>query len=103
MSSKGRVSRQPSILAMRWRRRLTQSFLQWSLSRYSKTLEREQARLLLLQLTVDGQLLRLKELELRKSQTSLRLLELEESYRFRVQRELPLPPEKDPMDELLGL
>lgn len=79
------------------------SWTSWSLTRVRKAETRARARHLLLQLEMDHQLLRQKELEQRRLQLQHRQTELAESRSFRTAQLLPPPSSpKQEMDRLLG-
>lgn len=90
------------VLAATQRSRL--SWTSWSLTRALRAEKRAQARLLLLQLEMDHQLLRQKELEQRRLQLLHRQAEMAEARSFRTSPLLPAPPsQRQEMDRLLGL
>ena len=83
------------------------SWTRWRLTWTRRRLERAQERLTLLQLEMDHQLLRLKELEQKGFSLEHRLAEMEESHRYRVRGVLANPTaeleETPDLDRLLGL
>ena len=73
------------------------------MKRTRRRLNREQSRLLLMQLLLDEQLLLVKELAEREQSLTWQMREAQESLEWRVKGELPPPENPDPLDQLLGL
>ena len=96
----------PSVLRLRWTRRLRLSWLRWRRTSLARRLAKEAIRTQLLLQLLDSRLLEVKELELRLELTDSTLAELAESRAFRETGQLALTsgPEPTPdLDQLLGL
>lgn len=105
MSKTSSRGRRPSITGLTWARRLRVSWTRWSLTRTVRRLRLEEHRLRLMQESVDSQHLRIKGLETRRWLLETQQQELLEIHNFRVRKhlpELPPPPEKEILDQLLG-
>lgn len=91
------------IFWMRLIRRFRQYSRRLALKLTRRRLNREQSRLLLMQLLLDEQLLLVKELAEREQSLTWQMREAQESLEWRVKGELPPPENPDPLDQLLGL
>lgn len=107
MSIRTKKVRRPSIFSLERTLRSRLSWTRWRQKRVRLRLEREAKRLRLMQLQLDSQLLLLQELELTEQQLRWAEQELLESSQFRLQGQLPPPPQNpqppSEMDKLLGL
>lgn len=93
---KTRVSR----LRVRETPRLVLSWTSWRLSRLARKRAKQETHLRMLQLELDWQLLRSKELEQQETQLLHRLQELREAKAFRLQETPQL--QETPLQQLLG-
>ena len=94
--SKTRVSR----LRVRETPRLVLSWTSWRLSRLTRKRAKQETHLRMLQLELDWQLLRAKELEQQETQLLHRLQELQEAKAFRLQG--MVQSQETPLQQLLG-
>lgn len=102
-TQQSRKKRSPSSLLLTLRERFQRSWTSWRLKRARKKLLKEQKRLQKMQVLMDYQHLKLKELTLREQTLKNQQEEQQEILQFRLQGALKQQMTKSELDSLLGL